>query len=170
MIDSALGGILFIDEAYTLTDSKDSKDFGQEAVNTLLKRMEDERENLIVIVAGYTDKMEEFISSNPGLKSRFNKNIFFRDYSGEELTQIFLSMCEKQEYAPDAEAKKYISNYLTERAEAHEDNFANAREARNYLERCIERQASRLVGYKKVNDKQLKTLNLKDVTEEVQEE
>ncbi len=170
VIDSALGGILFIDEAYTLTDSKDSKDFGQEAVNTLLKRMEDERENLIVIVAGYTDKMEEFISSNPGLKSRFNKNIFFRDYSGEELTQIFLSMCEKQEYAPDAEAKKYISNYLTERAEAHEDNFANAREARNYLERCIERQASRLVGYKKVNDKQLKTLNLKDVTEEVQEE
>ncbi len=169
VIDSALGGILFIDEAYTLTDSKDSKDFGQEAVNTLLKRMEDERENLIVIVAGYTDKMEEFISSNPGLKSRFNKNIFFRDYSGEELTQIFLSMCEKQEYLPDDAALDYIRSYLTKRAESHEENFANAREARNYMERCIERQASRLVGYKKVNDKQLKTLTLKDVTEEAPE-
>lgn len=167
VIDSAIGGILFIDEAYTLTAGKDSKDFGQEAVDTLLKRMEDNRDDLVVIVAGYTDLMAEFVESNPGLKSRFNKNIFFSDYSGEELNKIFLSMSKKQDYTPNKAAAEYILDYLTKRALKHDENFANAREVRNYLERCIERQASRLVTLSEVTDAQLKTLTKKDVEEEL---
>ena len=166
VIDSAIGGILFIDEAYTLTAGKDEKDFGKEALDTLLKRMEDNRDDLIVIVAGYTDLMEEFIDSNPGLRSRFNKNIFFKDYTGDELYKIFESMCKKQEYTPDKKAAAYIRNYLDTRARAHEENFANAREVRNYLERCIERQASRIVTKKDVSDKQLRTLTMADCEEE----
>ena len=166
VIDSAIGGILFIDEAYTLTAGKDEKDFGKEALDTLLKRMEDNRDNLIVIVAGYTELMEEFVNSNPGLKSRFNKNIFFKDYTGEELYRIFESMSRKQEYTPDEETAAYIRTYLDRRARAHEENFANAREVRNYIERCIERQASRIVAEKDVSDDQLRTLTLSDCLEE----
>ena len=165
VIDSAIGGVLFIDEAYTLTNRHDEKDFGQEAVDTLLKRMEDNRDDLIVIVAGYTDLMEDFVNSNPGLKSRFNKSIFFKDYTGDELFQIFMSMCDKQEYVPNAAAKTYIKAYLTARAKAHEENFANARDARNYIERCIERQASRLVTIPEISDTQLRTLTKEDVKE-----
>ncbi len=165
IVESAIGGILFIDEAYTLIKSGDEKDFGQEAVDTLLKMMEDNRDDLIVIVAGYTDKMEEFVNSNPGLKSRFNKYIFFNDYSGNELNQIFDSMAKKQEYVTDEEASKYVLEYLTKRAKSHEENFANAREARNYLERCIERQATRIVDIKDISDDDLKTLKLADVQE-----
>ena len=164
IVESAIGGILFIDEAYTLIKSGDEKDFGQEAVDTLLKMMEDNRDDLIVIVAGYTDKMEEFVNSNPGLKSRFNKYIFFNDYSGKELTQIFNSMAKKQEYITDEEAPSMFRNISRRRAKAHEENFANAREARNYLERCIERQATRIVDIKNISDDDLKTLTIDDVT------
>ena len=169
IVESAIGGILFIDEAYTLVKGGDEKDFGQEAIDTLLKLMEDNRDDLIVIVAGYTDKMEEFVNSNPGLKSRFNKYIFFSDYSGDELTEIFNNMAKKQEYIPDEEASEYIKDYLTKRAKAHEENFANAREARNYLERCIERQATRIVEIEEISDDHLRTLVLDDVKEEKDE-
>ncbi|MGN0150876.1 MAG: AAA family ATPase [Wujia sp.] len=165
VIEKALGGVLFIDEAYTLTAGKDGKDFGQEAVDTLLKMMEDNRDNLIVIVAGYTDLMEEFINSNPGLRSRFNKYIFFEDYTGEQLYDIFVSMCKKQEYIPNEQGKKYAKDYLAARAESHDENFANAREVRNYIERAIARQASRIVELKDVSDKQLRTLTKSDLTE-----
>lgn len=165
VIEKALGGVLFIDEAYTLTAGKDGKDFGQEAVDTLLKMMEDNRDNLIVIVAGYTDLMEEFINSNPGLRSRFNKYIFFEDYTGEQLYDIFVSMCKKQEYIPNDQGKKYAKDYLSARAESHDENFANAREVRNYIERAIARQASRIVELKDVSDKQLRTLTKSDLTE-----
>lgn len=165
IVESAIGGILFIDEAYTLIKSGDEKDFGQEAVDTLLKLMEDNRDDLIVIVAGYTDKMEQFVNSNPGLKSRFNKYIFFSDYTGDELTSIYNSMAKKQEYDLDEEASKYVNEYLTDRAKAHEENFANAREARNYLERCIERQATRIVDIENISDEELKTLRINDVQE-----
>jgi len=165
VVESAIGGILFIDEAYTLIKGGDEKDFGQEAVDTLLKLMEDNRDDLIVIVAGYTDKMEEFVNSNPGLKSRFNKYIFFNDYSGSELTEIFNNMAKKQEYDTDKEAAAYVEDYLTKKAKAHEENFANAREARNYLERCIERQATRIVEIADISDDDLRTLTIDDVSE-----
>ena len=165
VVESALGGVLFIDEAYTLTAGKDGKDFGQEAVDTLLKLMEDNRDNLIVIVAGYTDLMKEFIDSNPGLRSRFNKYICFEDYSGEELYDIFLSMCEKQEYVPNGPGKAYAKELLSHWAKSHDENFANAREVRNYLERSIARQASRIVELDSVSDTQLRTLTKGDLTE-----
>ena len=165
VVESALGGVLFIDEAYTLTAGKDGKDFGQEAVDMLLKMMEDNRDNLIVIVAGYTDLMQEFVDSNPGLRSRFNKYINFEDYSGDELYEIFLSMCKKQDYVPNAQGKAYAKDLLSIWAKSHDENFANAREVRNYLERSIARQASRIVELDSVSDKQLKTLTKGDLTE-----
>ena len=165
VVESALGGVLFIDEAYTLTAGKDGKDFGQEAVDTLLKMMEDNRDNLVVIVAGYTDLMEEFIESNPGLRSRFNKYINFADYTGEQLYEIFLSMCEKQEYIPNAQGKAYVKGLMDSWASHHDENFANAREVRNYIERSISRQASRIVELSDVSDKQLRTLTKSDLTE-----
>ena len=169
VVESALGGVLFIDEAYTLTAGKDGKDFGQEALDTLLKLMEDNRDDLIVIVAGYTDLMQDFVDSNPGLRSRFNKYIFFKDYTGDQLYDIFMSMCKKQEYVPNDAGKKHVREYLTERANSHDENFANAREVRNYLERSIQRQATRIVTMKKVSDAQLKTLTKADLTEDGEE-
>lgn len=146
VIESALGGILFIDEAYTLTAGKGENDFGQEAVDTLLKAMEDHRDDLIVIVAGYPDLMEQFLSSNPGLRSRFNKFITFEDYTGDELMSIFESMCSKQEYKLDDEAREYARNYWSDKAAHHDDTFANAREVRNFMEAAISRQATRIVS------------------------
>lgn len=165
VVESALGGILFIDEAYSLTAGKDGKDFGQEAVDTLLKMMEDNRDNLVVIVAGYTSLMEEFIDSNPGLRSRFNKYIFFSNYTGEQLYDIFMVMCKNQDYIPNEPGKKFVKAYLDKHAENHDENFANAREVRNYLERSIARQASRIVQLTKISDKQLRTLTKTDLTE-----
>lgn len=166
VVESALGGVLFIDEAYTLTANKDGKDFGQEAVDTLLKLMEDNRDNLVVIVAGYTELMQEFVNSNPGLKSRFNKYIAFQNYTGDELYEIFMSMCKKQEYEPDADGAEYVRNYLLMRAAAQDENFANAREVRNYIERAIARQATRIVEIKDITDKQIRTLTKADLQED----
>lgn len=145
VIESALGGILFIDEAYTLTAGKGDNDFGQEAVDTLLKAMEDHRDDLIVIVAGYPDLMDEFLSSNPGLRSRFNKFIYFEDYTGPELMSIFEGMCLKQEYRLTDEARDYAAAYWNDRAVNHDETFANAREVRNFMENAISRQATRIV-------------------------
>lgn len=166
VVETALGGVLFIDEAYTLTAGKDGKDFGQEAVDTLLKLMEDNRDDLIVIVAGYTTLMEEFINSNPGLKSRFNKYVFFEDYTGDQLFDIFISMCKKQDYIPNDAGKKYVREYFAAKAASHDENFANAREVRNYIERAIARQASRVVEIENISDKQLRTLTKSDLEEQ----
>ena len=166
VIESALGGILFIDEAYTLTANKGSGDFGQEAVDTLLKAMEDHREDLIVIVAGYPDLMEEFLSSNPGLRSRFNKYIFFEDYKPEEMLSIFESMCNANEYLLSDEAKQYAAEFFKERIAKQLPDFANGRDVRNYLEKAIANQASRIVQLQKerpIDDLTLKTLEKEDV-------
>lgn len=163
VIDEALGGVLFIDEAYTLTAKKGENDFGQEAVDTLLKAMEDHRDDLIVIVAGYPDLMEEFLNSNPGLRSRFNKYIFFADYTPEELIKILELNCKKQQYKMTRAAKNAARKYFEARVHEHSDNFANAREVRNFMERAIAHQASRIVKLgENVDDEVLITFEKED--------
>jgi len=148
VVDEALGGILFIDEAYTLTVGKGDGDFGQEAVDTLLKSMEDHRSELIVIVAGYTDLMEQFLNSNPGLKSRFSNFIYFDDYTADELMDIFHKNLSKQEYSLSEEAEEKARKMIEERVENKPENFANARDIRNYMEHAISAHATRIVEVK----------------------
>lgn len=167
VVDSALGGILFIDEAYTLTANRGENDFGQEAVDTLLKAMEDNRDNLVVIVAGYPALMEEFLESNPGLRSRFNKYINFEDYTAEQEVSILESMAKKQEYVFDSEAKQEAINFFTERIAAELASYANARDARNYLEKAIAKQADRIVKIKDLDDETIKTLTCEDLPKEL---
>ena len=145
VINKALGGVLFIDEAYTLTQ-KGNNDYGQEAVDTLLKAMEDHRDNLIVIVAGYPKLMSAFISSNPGLASRFNKYIDFEDYVPEELLEIFIGMCTKNGYTPTQDALTVVQKILENKYLHRDANFANAREVRNLFETIVTNQANRLFG------------------------
>ena len=163
VIEDALGGILFIDEAYTLVVGKGENDFGQEAVDTLLKAMEDYRDELIVIVAGYPDLMEEFLESNPGLKSRFNKFIYFDDYTAEEMCTILESMCTAQDYELSEEAKAYAAEYFARRLEKKGEDFANAREVRNFLEQAIANQAGRLVNISNPDKKQLSVIEKEDI-------
>ncbi len=143
VIDSAIGGVLFIDEAYSLAKGGEN-DFGREAIDTILKAMEDHRDDLVVIVAGYDEPMDEFIGSNPGLESRFNKYFHFPDYTGEELNRIFLSMCAKNGYVPDDEALKHAEEFFAQLYENRDDNFGNAREVRNCFEDMMVNQADRL--------------------------
>jgi AAA+ superfamily predicted ATPase len=145
VVEEALGGILFIDEAYTLTVNKGEGDFGQEAVDTLLKAMEDHRSDLIVIVAGYTDLMDAFLESNPGLRSRFSNFIQFDDYTAEELMQILKKNLSDQDYRMSPAAEDKAMQMLRERVENKPDNFANARDVRNFMEHAICNQASRIV-------------------------
>ena len=141
-IKEALGGILFIDEAYTLV--KDGNDFGQEAIDTILKAMEDHRNDFVVIVAGYTGKMREFINSNPGLKSRFSKYIEFPDYDKVQLTEIFVGMCEKYQLSLTKEALMSVRNVIDNMVDTKDKNFANARAIRNLFERIVTKQADRI--------------------------
>lgn len=143
-IKEAIGGILFIDEAYTLIKEDSPRDFGQEAIDTLLKAMEDYRDEFIVIVAGYDELMKKFINSNPGLKSRFSRVIHFPDYSSEEMYQIFRLMCREYQYRMTPEAKKVLKFKLEQLESNKEPNFANAREVRNLFEKVIRNQAIRL--------------------------
>lgn len=143
VINKAIGGVLFIDEAYTLID-ENGQGFGQEAIDTILKEMEDHRDNLVVIVAGYDKLMEKFISSNPGLKSRFNRYIHFEDYNPQELYQIFISLCEKNKYTVNEEAKKQLKEYFETISSTKNENFGNGRDVRNLFEKVITKQANRL--------------------------
>ena len=163
VIESALGGVLFIDEAYTLTNGKGQGDFGQEAVDTLLKGMEDHRDDLVVIVAGYTELMEEFLDSNPGLRSRFNKFINFEDYTAEEEVEILINNCKKQEYMLSRDALEEARRFFTERVANKPEVYANARDVRNYLEKAISNQATRIVGLKDVDKNILAMLEKEDL-------
>ena len=165
VIDRAVGGILFIDEAYALTYHKEMGDYGQEAVDTLLKRMEDDREDLIVIVAGYPEPMRKFVDSNPGLRSRFNKYINFQDYSTDELMRIFRYMCKENDYMLTESAAFIAETYFKGIVQTKQENFANARMARNYFERCVDRQASRLVQDPNMNEDDLITFVREDMIE-----
>ena len=163
VIDKSIDGVLFIDEAYTLNVGKGENDFGQEAVDTLLKAMEDNRDRLVVIVAGYTGPMEQFIDSNPGLKSRFNKYIRFDDYTPDELIRILEGMCKAKDYTMSPEAREVAVKYFTNRVESKAEDFANAREARNFLEKAITNHATRVVKMKDPDDKVLSTLVAEDL-------
>lgn len=145
VIKQALGGVLFIDEAYALTPENPSNDYGLEAIDTLVKNMEDHRDDLIVIVAGYTEPMERFIRANPGLKSRFNKFIHFRDYTPQELTKIFQLFCSQNKYRPSRPALNYVLTHFQERIDEKPEDFANAREARNLFEFAVAHQANRII-------------------------
>ena len=142
----ALGGVLFIDEAYTLSKRGDGKDFGQEAINQLLKDMEDHRDDLCVIVAGYTGPMREFISSNPGLESRFSKTIVFEDYDALELGEIFEKMCKSSDFRLTDDARSRVRAYFDQLVANKDENFGNARDVRNFFERALSAQATRLAN------------------------
>lgn len=165
VIEEARGGILFIDEAYTLTAGRKEGDFGQEAVDTLLKGMEDYRNELVVIVAGYPDLMEEFLDSNPGLRSRFNKFILFENYTAAEQLEIMKSMCRKQDYEMSDRAKEKALEYFE--ISLRSDNYANARAVRNYFEKAVSCQAGRIVRLqsqnKEVDDSVLRILEAEDL-------
>ena len=144
VIEEALGGVLFIDEAYALTVDKGQGDFGQEAVDTLLKAMEDHRDDLVVIVAGYTDLMERFLDSNPGLRSRFSNVIHFDDYTAEQLMAILQQKLEWQEYRLSPEAEARAREMIEHRVATKPENFANARDIRNFMEHAIANHAMRV--------------------------
>ena len=150
VVESAMGGVLFIDEAYALTNYSMEGDFGQEAVDTLLKVMEDKRDNLVVIVAGYPEEMEKFLDSNPGLRSRFNKHIQFEDYSVSQLLEIFNLMCSTQDFVVAEDAKDLLMMNIGQMVASSKENFANAREIRNYFEDVVSRQANRLMNMSSV--------------------
>ena len=162
VIDSALDGVLFIDEAYSLIQG-DANDFGREAIATLLKRMEDDRDRLIVILAGYTEEMEAFIDSNPGLHSRFNRYIHFPDYSAEELAGIFLLSAKKSEYVCDDDVKASLVDIMEHAVASKDENFGNGRFVRNLFEKAIQRQAVRLSSVSPVTTEMLSELTLHDL-------
>ena len=145
MIDSALDGILFIDEAYSLA-GRGAEDFGTEAIETLLKRMEDDRDRLIVIVAGYTGPMEQFIASNPGLESRFTNYLKFPDFSPAELLEIFNRMAAQSGLVCSAEAEKQVRDVCADLYARRNEQFGNAREMRNFFEAAVRNQSCRLVA------------------------
>ena len=145
LIDSAIGGVLFIDEAYTLYQGENDI-FGKEAVDTLLKRLEDDRGKFICIVAGYTKEMHQFIESNPGLKSRFNKTIHFEDYTPEELAQIFLNLAKKNNFVVSSPVQQSLKRHLEEVYATRDHNFGNARDVRTLFENATSNQSKRLAG------------------------
>lgn len=164
LVDSALNGVLFIDEAYALVpEGKAQGDYGQEAISTLLKRMEDDRDKLVVIIAGYPDEMKRFINSNPGLQSRFNKYINFPDYTPDELFRIFLMYTKKNDYTISDEAATYLRERLEDVVAHKERNFGNARYVRNVFEKSIQRQANRLAHIRKPTDKDLTEIKKEDL-------
>lgn len=146
VLQSAMGGVLFIDEAYSLAPENAANDFGREAIDTILKAMEDHRDELMVIVAGYSGPMERFLQSNPGLESRFNKYFYFEDYTGPQLNEIFYSLCQKNGYAPNPELDAFVPGFFEELFQNRDGNFGNAREIRNLFERLISAQSDRVAG------------------------
>ena len=160
-VEKALGGVLFIDEAYALNSSS-GNDFGQEAIDTILKAMEDHRDDLVVIAAGYDELMDRFIHSNPGLESRFNRFLHFEDYSPEELLEIFKMRCGKGCYELEEDAAGLVRDFLREENRDPE-SFGNARGVRNVFERILVCQANRLAGQENVTREDLMKLTAADV-------
>jgi AAA+ superfamily predicted ATPase len=165
VINKAMGGVLFIDEAYTLSPQTQS-DYGPEAINTLLKRMEDDRGKFLVIVAGYTNEMAEFLETNPGLASRFTKKIHFVDYQPNEMMQIMKLFVAKKGMILDSEAEQYLNNHFTELYNSRDKNFGNARTVRNIFENTIQKQSGRIsdiLDSPDFTDDQINVIKLEDV-------
>ena len=165
VIEAALDGVLFIDEAYTLTPEDSLNDFGAEAIATLLKAMEDHRDRLVVIAAGYKEKMGRFVGSNPGLASRFKTIIEFPDYTGPELTTIFNDICRKAGCCVTADGLKKVSALMQSLDRGK--GFRNGREARNIFQDCIARQAERLARRGKYGKMELSTLEAADIPDKM---
>ena len=144
LINRAKGGVLFIDEAYSITENHHSDSYGRESLTELTKALEDYRDDLVVIVAGYTNLMEKFFESNPGLKSRFNTFISFNDYSIDELTRIFTYTCDRNDYTIEDEAVEKIHNLLEAKLKEQEDHFSNGRFIRNLFDDITMNQSKRL--------------------------
>lgn len=163
MVRKAMDGVLFIDEAYALVQAQHEKDFGPEAITTLLKLMEDHRNRLVVIVAGYTKEMARFIDSNPGLKSRFKTFIEFPDYMAIELYEIFTRICEAEQYrlTEGAEAKAVEIMFDVEAGKGK--HFANGRTVRNFFEMCLQRHAARVAPLEAPTDEELITITESDI-------
>ena len=162
VIQKAMGGVLFIDEAYALSPNTEN-DFGQEAINTILKAMEDHRDDLVVIVAGYDELMYRFINSNPGLKSRFNKYFHFDDYTPDELWKIFLRFAGKGNYNVSPEAEERIKDHLSTIYMTRGINFGNARDVRNLFEKIIAQQANRIVTIENPTNDQILEITVEDL-------
>jgi SpoVK/Ycf46/Vps4 family AAA+-type ATPase len=163
LCDSAMGGILFIDEAYTLAPEGVNDSFGKEAIDTLLKRMEDDRGKFVVIVAGYPKEMDNFINSNPGLRSRFNAYFHFEDYSPDELLAIFRTIAKKKRFQVEDEAEERLKKIIIKKCATKDKQFGNAREVRNLLDECIRRRANRLTLYGYKDKTELSLIKAEDV-------
>ncbi len=168
VIEKAKGGILFIDEAYALANGQQG-DFGQEAIDILNKAMEDNREDLIVIAAGYHDEMQDFLDANPGLRSRFNRTIEFPNYDAEELLEIMTNRAKSLDYTLTDDAVQYVQDTFTRILACPPENFGNARSVRNYLDRVIHNQANRLIAENNFKEEDLTKLTLADVQSETLE-
>lgn len=166
-IKKAEGGVLFIDEAYSLSQRDDP--FGQEAIDTILKAMEDKRDDLVVIAAGYTEPMKKFIDSNPGLRSRFNKYMEFPDYTVDEMMQIFDLDCRKYDYVLDEDVRKHVREMITLRRMKRAENFANGREVRNIFEDIVTNQARRIAAMENPTHDDLVRITLDDLTDQAEE-
>jgi stage V sporulation protein K len=167
VVEESLGGVLFIDEAYSLTQNSIGNDYGSEAVNTLLKRMEDHRGDLAVVVAGYTEPMKEFVESNPGLRSRFNRYFHFEHFSPEQLFLIFENFCKNSDFIIDADAKEKLTDTFELLYSKKDENFGNARVVRNLFEKCIQNQANRIIKLPSINQEILKTFTEADIPEPI---
>ena len=161
VIEKAMGGVLFIDEAYALNGGSQN-DFGQEAIDTILKAMEDHRDDLVVIVAGYDDLMSAFIHSNPGLESRFNRFLHFEDYTLDEMMGIFAMRCKKGHYTLDADAEQAVREYIQEENDSG-ISFGNGRGVRNLFEKILVQQANRLADMEQVTREDLVKITAADV-------
>lgn len=162
VIEEAKGGVLFIDEAYSITENDHSDSYGRECLTELTKALEDYREDLVVIVAGYTEPMNKFFESNPGLKSRFNTFIEFDDYSPSELDEILVSMCKNDDYSLDKEVKEKIHLYFEQLISSKDENFANGRLVRNLYDDLIMNQAKRVINIKNPGYEELSIIKAVD--------
>jgi SpoVK/Ycf46/Vps4 family AAA+-type ATPase len=163
VVERALGGVLFIDEAYSLKPAGGVSDYGDEAIDALVKLMEDHRDELVVIAAGYTAPMERFLEANPRIKSRFNKYLVFEDYSPVQLIEIFRRFCEQTDYSLSTDAEGKLLALFQEAFSRRDETFGNARLARNVFQRSVANLASRIVKLERPEQANLQLIEASDI-------